>query len=349
MPLTFGSDSQSATQLRGVGRRTVMLGGLSIPAVLRGARAGAAFSWRIGHSAPADFPLHVHLTQAAGVVNAKSQGQMDIKLHPNNELGGPIGMLSQLRAGTIDGALLSSQSLAADMPLASLPNTGFAFSGYDALWPAIDGDLGGLLRQSAKDRLALEIPVRCWDFGFRQVTTSGRQIQKAADIAGVRLRTPPDADLVGLFQSLKALPVGMPLQSTEIALRTKAIDGQESLIQLLKAGRFYLVQSRCALTNHVWDGYWLCVSGRSWSRLPQTLQDIFTDSFNQAAINQRKATLASDAALRSELEGFGITFNAVDVESFRRMLSDAGYYKAWRGKIGDTGWDKLEKYAGRLV
>jgi len=50
---------------------------------------------------------------------------------------------------------VTNQLLAANLAVAALPTLGFAFGGYDALWPAMDGDLGRFLRQQFKERLGL--------------------------------------------------------------------------------------------------------------------------------------------------------------------------------------------------
>jgi TRAP-type C4-dicarboxylate transport system substrate-binding protein len=115
------------------------------------------------------------------------------------------------------------------------------------------------------------------------------------------------------------------------------------------AARLYLVQSVCAMTNHVWDGYWMCVSGKSWSKLPQKLKDIVAAAFNESGLHQRQDTVANEGQIQQELEAKGLKFNAVDTESFRQVLRKAEYYSAWQKKMGNDGWSALEKYSGRLA
>jgi TRAP-type C4-dicarboxylate transport system substrate-binding protein len=225
---------------------------------------------------------------------------------------------------------------------------GFAFTDYDQLWPAMDGGVGSFLRDRIKERLGLVVMDSCWDFGFRQVTTSGKTVNTARDLAGLRLRTPPEADFIALFQALKALPLAMPLSSLPLALTSHGVDGQESVLALVRAAGLLRELSVCALTNHVWDGPWICVSGKSWSNLPGKLRDIAAAALNESGLHQRQDTAADEAGLRKELEASGMKFNAVDPQSFRAVLRGSGYYATWHKKMGDDGWAALAKYAGSL-
>ena len=326
---------------------TLAGGGLLAPFVARPAGA-AEITWRLGHSVPLDFPLHIRLMEAAAAIAERSGGKMRLEVHGASELGGPIGLFAQLRAGTIDAVPMSSQLLAPNLALAALPTVGFAFTGYDQVWAALDGGTGDFLRQEIQERLGLIVMERCWNFGFRQLSTHAKPVRTAADIEGMRLRTPPDAEMVKLFQALNALPVAMPLGDLANALETRAVDGQESVLPLLKVAGLWQQQKTCALTNHVWDGYWICVAGRSWLNLPNDLQPAVARAFNDAALNQRKDTMESDAACQRELEADGLTFNTTDTASFRSVLRKAGYYDAWRRRIGDDGWATLLKYSGPL-
>jgi TRAP-type C4-dicarboxylate transport system substrate-binding protein len=321
---------------------------LAAPFLPHFARA-AEVTWRIGHSAPTDFPLHLRLVEAAATIASRSEGKMAVEVHPNSELGSPMGLLGQLRAGTLDVVPMTSQVLAHDLPIAALPTPGFAFTGPDQLWSALDGGVGAYIRSQIKDLLGLVAMDRCWDFGFHQVTTSGKVIKTAADIAGLRLRTPPEAEYITLFQTLKAVPMPVPITLLRSTLRAHDVDAQESVLPLVEAANLFQVQSACVLTNHLWDGDWICVSGKSWSKLPAKLQDIVAAALNESGLHQRQDIADANVKVRKDMEAAGMTFNAVDTPSFRSALRQAGYYDVWRKKMGDDGWDALEKITGPLA
>lgn len=328
-------------------RRIAIAAALTAPFIARAARPD--FTLRVAHAAPSTFPLNFRLIEAAGQINLKSEGKVQVQVFADNSLGSPVGVLAQVRAGTLEAAALSNQTLTQDLTSMNLPMIGFAFPGYDRLWPALDGKLGALLTRQLHDRLGLVAVGRCWDFGFRQITTASRTIQTAADLNGMPVRTPADALFILLLQGLHARPITFSLAELDKALRTHAVEGQQGMIELALDAKLYQWQTHCALTNHIWDGHWLVFSRTVWDRIPATLQTVITSAFDDAAQAQRGDTAKNQGTAQATLEKAGMTFNAVTHDSFRDTLRDSGYYAAWRSKIPDEGWAMLESFTGPLT
>jgi TRAP-type transport system periplasmic protein len=331
--------------------RRLMIGGgmatLATPALPRFARA-ADYTWKFGHSAPSSFPLHVRLVEAAAQIAKDSNGRMELQIFPDSQLGGDNDLLSQARSGAIEFCQPTGQILASILPVTAISALGFAWSDYSKVWPAMDGELGAYIRAQIVAKAGLVPMDRMWDLGYRQVTTSTRQIMTADDLVGLKIRTPVAPSLVTLFQTLKAAPLALQFPEVYSALQTHIADGQENPLTLIKAAKFYEVQKYCSLTNHVWDGHWFCANAAAWAGLPDELKQIVAASLNAAALLERVDIATGDKSMQAELEGKGLTFNNVDTQSFRDGLKYGGFYKTWRAKLGDAPWEILEKYAGRL-
>lgn len=59
-------------------------------------------------------------------------------------------MLRKLRAGEIDFFSLSGVILSNLVPAAAVTGVAFAFPNYDAVWSAVDGELGSYIRQDMR-------------------------------------------------------------------------------------------------------------------------------------------------------------------------------------------------------
>src|SRR3954466_9399806 len=154
-----------------VSRRTV-LGGAAMVVAGGGARAQSAkFSYKLAHNQPVGHPLHMQLAEAAKRTKADTNDQVDIQVFPNNQLGSDTDTLSQLRSGAVQLFTLSPLILSTYVPKAAITGIAFAFPDYDAVWKALDGDVGAWVRgQIANANLvAME---KIWDNGFRQITSS---------------------------------------------------------------------------------------------------------------------------------------------------------------------------------
>jgi len=329
-------------------RRRIVATALAAPLLPRFAKA-AEFEWRLGHTAPATFPLHKQLVQAAAEIAKASDGRIAIKVFPESQLGAQLGLLAQLRAGNIEATPVVGQALAGVLGAVFVQSVGFGFAGYSQLWPALDGDLGKALRFQFQERLGLIAMEKAWDFGFRQVTTRKKPIVTAADLVGLKIRTPVDEELVGLFHTLKAAPLAMNLQDMIPAMQAGAVDAQEGILPLVQAAGLDQQQGCCSITNHSWDGQWLCFNNRAWLRLPDKLKDVVSTALNRAAVRQRADVAADEAAAKTDLTGKGMVFNTPDPASFRSVLRSAGYYDKARKRVGDELWGLLEKYSGRLA
>ncbi len=332
-------------------RRTLLrlgVGGLAAPLVARFAQA-AEINWRIGHTAPVSFPLHIRLVEAAEAIGRQTDGRIEIRVYPDSELGSQVGLLAQVRAGTLDASPITGQALAAAQATAALPMAGFAWKDYDTLWRAMDGDLGKLIRDQLTQSTRMVAMERVWDFGFRVMTTATVPIRTAQDLVGLSVRTPVEADLVGLFQALKARPMAMTLADLLPALQRKQVDAQEGILPLVLAARLYDLQTYGSLTNHVWDGHWICCAAAPWNKLPDKLKEVVAKELDAAALTQRADTVRNVEETREVLTKNGMVFNTIEDKTFREALRQAGYYKDWRTRFGDRAWDMLERHTGRLI
>ena len=333
-------------------RRTVLgaISGVSAAAVLgRPAAAAAEFDFKLGVNTPETHPLTVRLTEAAREIGSRSGGRLNVTVFANSQLGGDPEMLSQVRAGGIELLAVPSMTLTTLVPLSGLPSIGFAFASYDQVWSAMDGDVGGLVRE-AITKTGLVPMHRKWDNGFRQITSSSsRQLNGVDDLKGFKIRVPVTALLTSLFSGLGALPSSISYNELYSALQTHVVEGQENPLAQVSTGKLYEVQKYCALSNHCWSGYWVVGNRRALSGLPADLVAILNESFDAAALKERADLVEMDRSLQGELTAKGMVFNKPDPVQFRAALVKAGFYAQWQKTYGAEAWAALEKYTGKLT
>jgi TRAP-type transport system periplasmic protein len=312
-----------------------------------GARA-AEFSFKYGNQVPATHPVTVGFQQAVDRIKADTGGRVEINVFPNSALGGDTDMLSQLRSGALEFFTISPLVLSSLISVAAINGLGFAFRDSDTAWAAMDGDLGELVRREIRQR-GLTPMDKIWDSGYRQITSSSKPINSAADLSGFKIRVPISPLWTSMFKSFGAAPTGINFGEVYSALQTKIVDGQETPLVSIDSAKLYEVQKYCSVTNHMWDGYWCLANTRAFERMPKDLREIVARNINRAAIDQRKENLRLNESLQVELEKKGLVFNRPDPASFRAALAKAGFYTEWREKFGAEAWKLLEKYSGELA
>ncbi len=330
-------------------RRMLALGAAALPLTAlrtRPARA-AEFSYKMANNTPATHPLTLRMQEAADRVLKATDGRLEIRIFPNSQLGTDTDMLSQVRSGAIEFFSLSGLILATLVPPASINGVGFAFKSYDQVWPAMDGKLGAFVRAEIGKR-GLHVFEKMFDNGFRQTTSSTKPIATPADLKGFKIRVPVSPLWTSMFQALGASPASINFSEVYSALQTHIVDGQENPLSLIETSKLYEVQKYCAMTNHMWDGFWLLANRRAFDKLPADAQAVVNREFSAAALDERADIAKLNTEVRGTLEKRGLAFNEVDTAAFRDALKTAGFYKEWRGRYGEEAWGVLESAVGAV-
>ncbi len=317
---------------------------LGMPYVAR----AAEFELKYGNNLPLSHPLNVRSLEAADRIRAETNGRVDIKIFPNNQLGGDTDMLSQVRNGGITFFTPSALVIATLVPVAAINAVGFAFSDYDQVWKAMDGKVGAHVRE-AISKVNLYAFEKMWDNGFRQMTTSGKPIETAKDMAGLKIRVPVSPLSISMFKALDAAPTSLQFSEVYTALQTKVVDAQENPLPIIQVAKLYEVQKNCAISNHIWDGFWFIANGRAWRGLPPDLQKIVADAINEAGVKQREDIKTLNATVQTDLQSKGLAFNKTNPDTFRAKLRDSGFYKEWQERFGTEAWSLLEGAVGKLA
>lgn len=332
--------------------RRVFAGGVAAGALALGAsrpsRAQAKFVLKVGSDVPATHSMTIRTKEASARILAETGGQVDLQVFPNNQLGSDTDMLSQLRSGALEMVAMPGVILATLVPAASLNSVGFAFKDYPAVWKAMDGPVGGYIREQV-GMAGIVVLDRIWDNGFRQITTRTKPVNSPDDLRDMKLRVPVSPMLISVFKSLGASPVSINFSELYSALQTRIVDGEENALTLISSAKIFEVQKYCALTRHVWDGYWMLANRRVWGGLPPDMAAIVAKHLNQSAVEQRRDSEMLDQTLQAELVKLGMVFNEPDTGPFRQLLRSSGFYTEWQRKFGDVAWGHLEQAVGKLA
>ncbi|MBC7483336.1 MAG: TRAP transporter substrate-binding protein [Rhizobacter sp.] len=308
----------------------------------------APITLKWANNIPVTHPSNVRIREAVEAIKKETNGKIDIQIFPNNQLGGDTDMLSQVRSGAIDIFPLSGLILQTLVPVAGINGLAFAFKDYQTVWAAMDGDLGAYVR-AAIGKVNLHVFDRCLDNGYRNITSSTRPINTAADLKGFKIRVPVSPLWTSMFKALEASPASINFSEVYSALQTRVVEGQENPLAVIDLAKLYEVQKYCSMTGHMWDGQWILANGKRWAALSPDIQAVITKHVTAAVMAQRDDIRRLNNGLEAQLKAKGLAFNYPENKSFRDALSKAGFYKEWRAKFGDEAMGQLEKYSGKLV
>jgi tripartite ATP-independent transporter DctP family solute receptor len=270
---------------------------------------------------PEGHPAVAGMKKFAEAVAAKSGGKMKVNIFLNGSLGSDQAVVSALKGGTIEMAVMNSGILASEVKELAIFDFPFLFANEKESDAIVDGPVGKKMHAllDAKGLIGLSY----WELGYRQMTNSKRPLNKVEDIDGLKLRVIPNPINVDWVKALGANPTPMPFPEVYGGLEQKAIDGQENPISVIAANKFWEVQKNIALTNHQYNPQSVIFSKKVWDTLTPAEKKILDDSADEAAKDQREQSRAAVAANLELLKKNGMTvtvFPPAEVAKLREKM-----------------------------
>jgi TRAP-type C4-dicarboxylate transport system substrate-binding protein len=221
----------------------------------------------------------------------------------------------------------------------------FAFQDSKAVFAALDGALGDQIR-SELAKNGIHAFQHCLQNGFHHLTTSTRPVHAAADLAGLKIRSPGGAIARDFFEAFGAEAGYVPFSQMYDALKARTFDGQSDPLGVVLSLKLFEVQTYLSLTAHWWSGFTLLANATAWGALPREIQGAVEGNAEKFALLQRDDIEEVNARGAEELARKGMKINTADTDSFRAVLGD--FYTRWRTRAGPTIWRLLESYAGEI-
>jgi len=287
--------------------------------------------------------VHSHYGAAATAlaegVQAATGGRIQVEIFYDGALGSEEGMLTAVRASTLDMTIVASGLLGTYAPEIGLLDMPFLFRDTDHARAVLDGPCG---EEYAEAAAAKGVPVLAWaENGVRNLTAN-RPVCNAAELRGLKLRIMPAPLLLNAFRAMGADAASLSFPLVYEALRVGKFEAEENPVGLILTSRFYEVQSHLMLTRHTYSAASIVISPDVLEDLSPADQRVFREAARVGAARSREFVEESEAAALAELRSRGMTVIAdVDRPSFLAAAAVAEAEAAQR-----FGADQIAKLRG---
>ena len=203
---------------------------------------------------------------------------------------------------------------------------------------------------NCREQIGFHVLDRCFDHGFRHITTRTKPINVPDDLKGFKIRLPVAPYLITLFKHLGASPTPINFGEVYSALQTGVVDGQENPLILIDTAKLYEVQKFCSLTYHVWAGIHMSFGTPYWKKLPRRSAGAGNQHFSESALAERDdwQKLTTEEIDQAGPRP-GSPSTSPTLRLFREVLKKNGFYPEMKKESGDKAWALLEKYVGQLA
>ncbi|MBO6718515.1 MAG: C4-dicarboxylate TRAP transporter substrate-binding protein [Rhizobiaceae bacterium] len=305
--------------MKSLGKRltpALMALGLAV-AASGAAMAQDKFTLRFNHVLGPNEPFNKGFEKWAERVAERTNGGLTIEVFHSAQLGVEEDIIEQIRQGANIGQNTDSARLGNYVPGIAVVNGPYFVSSNEEAYALVEAPtMQEWLGELADDH---GIKVVCFDWvqGFRHFFTN-KPIRTPADLAGVRVRTPPAPIWQESIRALGAEPVAMNFGDIYPGLQQRAVDGAELVYPNITAGKLYEVLDHANETAHILLVNFQVVSSQWFNGLPEDYQTALVEECRAAG--QETSAIIADAvaAAKAAVQEQGMTVvDDVDMDAFR--------------------------------
>ena len=293
---------------------------------------------KVGHGAAESFHMHRALLHFEELVEAGSNGEIDVQIFPSSQMGPDREMIEGVQTGVLEMAIPPSSFFAGWDPAFAVIELPYMYASKDIAFDVLEGPAGDSMIERVENQGLVGLG---WlELGVRNVTNNVRPIATPADLEGVKLRTMQVPAHVATFQALGANPTPMNFGEVYSALQQGVIDGQENPLAIITSQRFYEVQSYLSTTGHVFAVYMPVISQPFFESLSAEHQQLVRDSMAAARLHQAELVSAEDASQLDEIRAAGVEVLELTAAQ-RQAFADAteSVRLQYRDEVGAEAYD----------
>lgn len=273
----------------------------------------ADYTLKFGHLANEEHIWNKAAERFKQIVEKQSDGQVEVQIFPNEQLGSEMNVINSIQLGTAD-MTITGESLQNWAPKAAMMAVPYAFRDSEHMRKAVEGEIGKEIEAQIEAQTGL-VPIAWFERGPRELT-SNRPIKKPSDLNGLRLRVPNVPLFVDTWQALGAKPTPMAFSEVFTALQQGTIDAQENPLSLIESASFDEVQDYVNMTDHVRSWIYVVIGKNKLESMPEDLQKVVLDAADKMQSYEEELFAKDQQRLEQALKDAGMEFVEVDQQAF---------------------------------
>ena len=219
--------------------------------------------------------------------------------------------------------------------------TPFAFDSYEQAHAVLDGPFTDWAAPRLEDQGL--VMLANWEYGLRNITNSVHPIKSPSDVEGLKLRRPPELQIVAALEGLGAATKQIAFPERPNALNQGVVDGQENPIGVIYHYNLNDFQEHLAITRHVYNSMVHVINKDVFYSLTEEQQAILREESVNAGNMMRAAVIAQEEEEIAALEAAGMAVTRPDLAPFAALMDPA------RARVADdSGTENMETFLGFL-
>lgn len=274
---------------------------------------------KLAHNLNEQHTVHLALAEFGKLVGEKSNGEIEVKIYPNGQLGSESQVLEQLQAGAVAMTKVSAAALTTYSEGYNAFTLPYVFADEDHYFTCMGSEAVEDLYNSTADKGFVGLTF--YNSGARSFYTVDKPILTPEDLKGVKIRVMGFQSQTDMIEAIGGTPVGMPYGEVYTSLQSGVIDGAESNETALTNGKHGEVAKHFSYDEHTRIPDILVISSKVWESLTPEQQKAVKEAASESTEYHRPLwTKAIDEAKKEATEQMGVTFHEVDKSPFRKSV-----------------------------
>lgn len=232
---------------------------------------------RLGHVTTKDTMAGKAAQHLAQTAAERSDDRIKIELYPNAQLGSELEMMTQVRLGTLDIAMIGAGHVAAIEPAFNVTELPFIWKDANTAWQILHGPIGDRMMGMLEAKGVKGLDWGVW--GLRGIMTRD-PVNTMEDLNGVKVRVIENPLYVKSLTAFGANPTPMAYPEVYSGLQQGTIDGVETNYFAMVDAKFFEVTKSVAVTDHIFSATAYIMNLDRYNGLPADLQKVLVEAAN---------------------------------------------------------------------
>lgn len=308
--------------------------------------ASATEVWRLSSMMTPDSFEGKAYQKFADLVSEYTDGEVEVKIYPNEQIGSMDSVIEQLSQGIIQLAPSSLSFMSRWEDSIRYASAPFLFDNYDQWSTFIDGDLFQSWLTEVKDKANITVLGSIPDMprGTFRTLLSKTPVNSVDDIKGLKLRQFQDQLVIDAWTYLGAEVRVLPWGEVYDGINRGIVDAVTSPAELIESTRFYEVAPYIIRTDEYPQAVAWMMNDKAWEKLTPEQQDAFERAHKEAAAYARQLLEEQAASLKTDLEAKkGVTVNFdFDTTQFSDRMAAFYQQRAENGELPEGLLDAVQ-------
>jgi tripartite ATP-independent transporter DctP family solute receptor len=292
---------------------------------------------KLGHIRADTSPTHKAALKFAELVAAKTNGDVEIKVFPNSQLGGILDMFTGMKAGSLEMVYggINTYGFIKGGEVFQITAVPFLYRDYEHMRRVLNAPIFAPHLEAAEKATGVKVINITGDTAPRELTTRDKPVRTAADFKGLKIRIAESAMVRAAMQKLGANPQVIPFADLYVALKQGVVDAQENGVIPIKNMSFFEVQKYLTLTHYIRDVETFYISPDKWKALSPVQQKAVIEASEEAGKLETDLT-KQEIDDATKFLASKMTIVEPDLGSIRKALEGV-YEEQFEGKLWPKG------------